>query len=35
MKPTVFPDPVMAQPITSMPWRTVGMAHCWMGVGSE
>ena len=30
-KAAVLPVPVWADPITSRPWRTSGMACCWMG----
>jgi hypothetical protein len=33
VNPAVLPVPVWAQPRTSRPIRTTGMAFSWMGVG--
>ena len=32
-KAAVFPVPVCAQPIKSLPFKTMGIAFSWMGVG--
>lgn len=33
-KPSVFPEPVFARPITSKPLSAMGHAWLWMGVGA-